>query len=255
MATSGVGMLAQVLGSTLEANRRNAMWQGEQQQQNEMAQAQREAAQQHLAAQLRANLFGQLLADQNKNVAMARSEDRWAQRERERDAAAAAALAKQDAREASRVKAMEREWELRGAEGEKARAAAAELEKLRGENAARAAGTLRRSITERRGDVGRAGGGGQEPDVRKQAEYNRMMAARAALGDAMKLAGAMPTTENRSKVAEAQKMFDEAYSIYNRRYPERGPVAPAAQPVVNNLPSMYLRQPQAPADDDLFTVR
>ena len=44
MATSGVGMLAQVLGSTLEANRRNAMWRAEQEQQNEMAAQSQQAA-------------------------------------------------------------------------------------------------------------------------------------------------------------------------------------------------------------------
>lgn len=249
MATSGVGMLAQVLGSTLEANRRNAMWQAEQQQQNEMAEQSQQAARENLATQLKAHLMSQLIADATKNVAMAQSEDRWAQRERERDAAAAAALAKQEAHDKARLKLEQDKFDF--LKGEHAADRAAALERVQAPRKSEHRGY---SITERRGDVGRAGGGGQEPDFRKTQEaFEADKITRVYLAQ-IQAAASMPAQQRVAAEAEAKKQFDAKMAeLQSRR--SSGPVAPAAPPVVNNMPSMYLRQPQAPAEDDLFTVR
>lgn len=254
MATSGVNMLMQLLQQSQDARQKAAYFDAQQQE----AEAQRVAAQQQQNQSLAQQLRGQMLMHAMDDTARQHTDTVNYNRQVAADAAHWARVKEQEnqrnARDDARWDAYLKAAGLK-ADAQRDSADIAGKSRVEAAKVPRVSRHYGYSITERRGDVGRGDGGGQEPDVRKQAEYNRMMAARAALGDAMKLAGSMPTTDNKAKVAEAQKVFDEAYAIYNRRYPERGAVAPATAPVVNNLPSMYLREQQAPAEDDLFTVK
>jgi hypothetical protein len=242
MATSGVGMLAQVLGSTLDANRRNAMWQAEQEQQNEQADAARQAAQQNLATQLKAHLMSQLIADANKNVSMAQAEDRWNRRQDD-------LMTRQDAREKAIAErsaaAIQRQKDADDARYKQAM----DLEEARAKHALELKGTkapptTRYTISQRTGEGWSTGRGGQQPDVRKSYEYNAMRAADAALAEAtrtwiqtMEGMKGVPTPQliqARNRAEAAQQLFDNAYPGERRKMMQ----APSTSTAQGGTPEM-----------------
>lgn len=237
---SGVGLLSQVLGSTLEANRRNAMWRAEQEQQNELAAAQMQAQKENLASQLKAHLLSQLVADATKNVAMAQSYDRQEAADKARDARAANLEAwrmkriddmdkAREARDAARLKGM--------LDLEAARAANAQALKR-----TPAPPTTRRTITERVGDNWGSRGGGQQPDVRRTPEWNayeRASKNAIRLEDAYSKMGAMlgdaPSSqllEARQRLLLTQKEFDDKFGQNARM---------AAESTITTGPGMLAR--------------
>lgn len=224
MATSGVNMLMQLLQQSQDARQKAAYFDAQQQE----AEAQRIAAQQQqnqsLAQQLRGQMLMHAMDDTarqstdtvNYNRQVAADSAHWA-RVKEQEA-------QRNARDDAKWKAYLDAIKPKTESAEKV----AEINargRVEAANAPRVSKHYGYSITERRGDVGRAGGGGgQQSDVRKTQLFNEMNDAKgvylglnsAWLKTIDGMSGSPPprqVTDAEARYLRAQKAFHDAGGV------------------------------------------